>query len=75
MTTGAMDRAAWQEHLAQTERLVVEAEKRVAHQREVVADLERDGRRATAARGLLAAYERLLIMHLADRERLRRVLS
>jgi hypothetical protein len=33
-----MDRAVWQEHLAQTERHIVEAEKRVARQREIVAD-------------------------------------
>jgi hypothetical protein len=75
MATGAMDRAVWQEHLAQAERHVVEAEKRVARQREIVADLERNGHRATAARGLLAAFERLLAMHLADRERLRRELG
>ena len=75
MAAGAMDRAAWQEHLAQAEWHVVEAEKRVARQRELVAGLERDGRRATAARGLLAAYERLLAMHLADCQRLRRELG
>jgi hypothetical protein len=75
MATGAMDRAVWQEHLAQTEWHIVEAEKRVARQREIVAELERDGHRATAARGLLAAFERLLAMHLADRQRLRRELG
>jgi hypothetical protein len=63
-----MDRAVWQEHLAQTELHIVEAEKRVARQREIVAELERDGRRITAARGLLAAFEQLLSMHLADRQ-------
>jgi hypothetical protein len=61
--------------LAQAERHVVEAEKRVACQREIVADIERNGHRATAARGLLAAFERLLAMHLADRARLRRELG
>jgi hypothetical protein len=75
MATGAVDRVIWQEHLAQAERHVVEAEKRVARQREIVADLERNGHRATAARGLLAAFERLLAMHLADRERIRRELG
>ena len=75
LATGAMDRAVWQEHLAQTERHIVEAEKRLARQRELVAELEREGRRATAARGRLAAYERLLAMHLADRQRLRRELG
>jgi hypothetical protein len=75
MATGAMDRAVWQQHLAQIEWHVIEAEKRVARQREIVAELERDGRRATAARGLLAAFERLLAMHLADRQRLRKELG
>jgi hypothetical protein len=67
-----MDRAVWQEHLAQTELHIVEAEKRVARQREIVAELERDGHRVTAARGLLAAFERLLAMYLADRQSLQR---
>jgi hypothetical protein len=75
MAAGAMDRAVWQEHLAQTEWHVLEAEKRVARQRAIVAELEREGRRATAARGLLAAFERLLDMHLADRRRLRQELG
>ncbi len=70
-----MDRAAWREHLAQIEGRVIEAEKRVARQREIVAELERQGRRATAARGLLAAFERLLAMHLADYQRLRKELG
>jgi hypothetical protein len=67
-----MDRAVWQEHLDQAERHVVEAERRVARQRGIIAELEREGRRATAARGLLVAFERLLEMHLADRQRIRR---
>jgi hypothetical protein len=70
-----MDRAAWEEHLAQIEWHVIEAEKRVARQREIIAELERDGRRTTVARGLLAAYERLLAMHLADRQQLRKQLG
>jgi hypothetical protein len=70
-----MDRAVWQEHLAQAERHLVEAEKRVARQREIVAELERAGHRATAARGMLAAFERLLAMHLADCSRLRKELG
>ena len=66
-----IDRTVWQEHLVATEQHIVEAEKRVASQREIVAELERDGHRTTAARGLLAAFETLLAMHLADRQRLR----
>jgi hypothetical protein len=70
-----MDRAVWEEHLARTEWQIVEAERRVARQREIVEELERAGRRATAARGLLAAFESLLAMHLADRKRLRKELG
>ena len=65
-----IDRAVWQEHLVQTEWHIVEAEKRVARQREIVAELERDGHRTTAARSRLAAFETLLAMHIADHQRL-----
>jgi hypothetical protein len=70
-----MDRAIWQEHLAQAERHAVEAYDRVARQREIVAELECSGHQTTAARGMLAAFERLLAMHLADRNRLRKELG
>jgi hypothetical protein len=70
-----MDHAVWQERLAEIERQIVEAEKRVARQREIVAELERGGRRVTAARGLLAAFEELLSMHLADRQWVREELG
>jgi len=66
-----MDRAVWEEHLAQTEGHIVEAEKRVARQRAIVEQRERNGHAAAAARSRLAAFERLLAMHLADRQRLR----
>jgi hypothetical protein len=68
-------RTLWQEHLAQAERHIVEAERRIARQREIIAALERNGQRPTAARGLLAAFETLLAMHLADRDRLRKEVS
>lgn len=67
--------AVWQAHLSQVERDVIEAHNRVARQREIVAELERIGHRTTAARGMLAAFERLLTMHLADRNRLRKELG
>jgi hypothetical protein len=70
-----MDSTVWQEHLAQAELHIVEAERRVARQREIVEMLERDGHRTTAARGMLAAFGRFLAMYLADRQRLRRELS
>lgn len=57
--------------LAQAERHVADGEKTVARQREIVARLERDGHDASTARELLSAFEESLVMHKADRERLR----
>jgi len=65
-----MDHAVWQERLAEIDRHIVEAEKRVARQREIVAELEYHGHRTTAARSRLAAFETLLSMHIADHQRL-----
>ena len=45
-----IDRAVWQEHLVATEQHIVEAEKRVASQREIIAELERDGHRTRVSR-------------------------
>ena len=70
-----MDHAVWQEHLVEIERHIIKAEKRVARQREIVAELERDGHRTTAARSRLAAFERLLSMYLSDRQWVREELG
>jgi hemerythrin len=66
-----IDRQLWQEHVAQAERHVAEGEQHVARQREIVAELERDGHDAESARQLLKTLEELLAMHIADRDWLR----
>jgi hypothetical protein len=60
------------DHLAQAERHVAEGERHVARQRELIAELERDGHDTVQARELLVQFEGLQVMHVADRDRLRR---
>jgi hypothetical protein len=52
-----MDREMELPHLAMAERHVPEGLRNIARQREIVAELERDGHDATLARELLAAFE------------------
>ena len=66
-----IDRALWQEHLAQAERHVTLGETHVAKQRGIVAELERDGHDARIARDLLAELEQMQALHVANRDRLR----
>ncbi len=72
MTIGSFDPTLVREHLTQAERHVAEGERHVARQRELVAQLERDGHDTTAARKSLTQFEELQDMHIADRDRLRR---
>ena len=58
------------ERLALAEEHVALGAKNVARQREIIAELERDGHDATQAWELLAQLEQLQAMHVADRERL-----
>ncbi len=70
-----MQRALCQEQLAQVELQVAECEKAVGRQREIVAELERGGLEVTQARRLLLFFEESLVMHVADRDRLRKELG
>jgi hypothetical protein len=58
------------ENLALTEEQVALGAKHVARQREIIAELERDGHDTTQALALLAHFEQLQAMHIADRDRL-----
>ena len=69
-----MDRAALEDHLAAAERHLAEAECQVANQREHVAQLERDGQDTAQSIQLLAQFEEVLAMHIADCDRLRKEL-
>jgi hypothetical protein len=62
------------EHLALAEEQVALAAKHVACQREIIAELERDGHNTTKACALLAEFEELQAMHVAERDRLLREL-
>lgn len=71
MAHPTIDRALWQEHLAQAERHVTLGETHIAKQRAIVADLERDGHDARIARDLLDQLEQMQTLHVANRDRLR----
>ena len=71
MAYRTIDRAMWQQHLAQAERHVTLGETHIAKQRAIVAELERDGHDARIARDLLDQLEQMQELHVADRDRLR----
>jgi hypothetical protein len=70
-----MDRATVTAHLAQAERHVALGEQHIARQREIVSELEDGSHDAVQARRLLAQFEELQALHIADRDRLRRELA
>jgi hypothetical protein len=61
-------------HLEQARRHVVEAEQRLAHQGEIVAQLERDGHDTHEAERLLDQFEQIHALQVADRDRLEKEL-
>jgi len=71
------DRGMIERHLAQAEMHVIQGETRLGRQREVVAELERDGQHEAAqtARELLATFETAQQSNLDDRDRLRAELA
>jgi hypothetical protein len=66
-----MDRATIELHLTQAERHVSEGERHIKRQRELVAELERDGHDISKAVSLLARFQEMQELHVADRDRLR----
>lgn len=62
-------------HLALAEQHVTEGERIVARQRELLAELQRDGHNTISARELLALFESVQATHTADRDRLRAELA
>jgi hypothetical protein len=71
----SMDWTALENTRAATERHPAEAEHQVANQRELVAALERDGHDADQPTKVLAQFEEVLAMHIANRDRLRKELA
>jgi hypothetical protein len=74
-----MDRATLQIYLTMAKRHILEGERHLTRQREIVARLERAGRgeseAAHVARGLLTSLEGMQLIHLAHRDRLSRAVA
>jgi hypothetical protein len=67
-----VDRSLLQRHLARVEQRIGESEKIIARQNAIAAQQEGAGFRTKTARELIAQFEQLLAMQIADRDRLRR---
>jgi hypothetical protein len=70
-----MDREMLQRHLALAEEHIATGEKNIARQRDLIAQLERDGHDTASARTFLREFEQLQALHIAERERLLSELS
>jgi len=71
----SMDEEALRRRLAQAEARVTQGYRYLARQREIVRELQRDGRDAQEARSWLTQFEELHAIYVADRNRLLRQLS
>ena len=65
-----MDREHILERIAETERHINLGEQHLARQRQIIAELERDGHDASQARHLLRTFEDTQALHAVDLERL-----
>jgi len=70
-----MDRDILERQLTKAEEQVVIAAQNVARQRELVAQLERDGHDASQAQKMLEQFLKQQALHIADRDRLIKELS
>jgi hypothetical protein len=70
-----MDRATILKHLAVGERHVAQGERHIARQKQIIAELDRDGHDTTRAIELLATFQATQALHIADRDRLRNELA
>ena len=70
-----MDRDILERHLARVEERIAIGATNIARQRELIAELERDGHDASQANQMLAQFLDLQAMHIADRDRLIKELS
>jgi hypothetical protein len=70
-----MDKTMILDHLALAERHVTEGLGRIARQKQVIINLMDGGHDTTVARSLLATFEDVLEMHIADRDRLKKELA
>jgi arginine repressor len=70
-----MDRDTLKRHLTKVEEQVAIVAQNVTRQRELVAELERDGYDATQAKKMLEQFVQQQALHIADRDRLIKELS
>jgi hypothetical protein len=70
-----MDHIMLAQHLAEEEEHVVSGRRAIIRQRELILDLERDGHEAAEARRLLAKFEEVLKLHMADRDTCRKLFA
>jgi hypothetical protein len=66
-----MDKAMIAKHLAIAERHVTGGQRHIDRQREIVRELQRDGRDLALAMSLLRQFEDMQTLHTQDRDRLR----
>ena len=69
-----MDRALIVQHLAQAERHIASGQQRIERQRQIIGELECDGRDLATAKHLLAQFEETQLLHIKDRDRLKKEL-
>lgn len=70
-----MDRSLWQRRFEEAERAVAEGQRHITRQKEIIAELERDGHDVKSACNLLAQFEWVQALHIAHRDRLQRELA
>jgi hypothetical protein len=66
----ALDSAMVKDHLAMANRHIVTGNRVITRQRQLIDELEADGHDTRQALALLAQFENLQALHLADRDRL-----
>ena len=70
-----MDLDILKQHLKQAEEHVAVGQKHIARQAEIIAELEADGHDVTDSRRLLQLFEEVQALHVAGRDRLRRLVE
>jgi hypothetical protein len=70
-----MDRQLVERHLQLALNHVAQGEHNIARQKAIILELERDGHDTVRAHEILATFEAIQKMHVADRDRLQRELG
>ena len=70
-----MDRTLLEKLLKEAEERVAQGEEHIRQQRELIAELERDGHNTSLAQELLATFEQIQKLHVAGRDRLAKELE